>query len=205
MSIHSSMELFAHVRSAYVGRWLARLDELRQAGELVAIEPPLLGGGGAPVLNERGGFPYRADLLARTASGEPQQVSCVFPQVEVFAPVRFNHDGSLPLRVFPFFWTAAGVRAFGADAGQLRRHIAEWAARWFGLVDPRAVEAIEEADLHGVIHRVQYVEAECTADCIAVEVDLGSSHVEALMTLLDAIKVCGASEVRVGDPTLTAG
>ena len=126
-------------------------------------------------------------------------------KVEVFAPVRFNHDGSLPLRVFPFFWTAAGVRAFGADAGQLRRHIAEWAARWFGLVDPRAVEAIEEADLHGVIHRVQYVEAECTADCIAVEVDLGSSHVEALMTLLDAIKVCGASEVRVGDPTLTAG
>lgn len=202
MAIESSIDLFNHIRSEYIARWLSRVEEVRRSGALVAVEAPLLGSDGAPVPSERGGFPYRADLVARDAAGVPRQVSCIFSQVEKFKPVRFNHDGSLPLTVFPFFWTAVPVRVQGADNGGVRRHVAAWAERWYGLVDRGSVESIPEDGLHGVIHRLQYLEKECSRDCVAVEIDLGSAHIESLMTLLDGLKECGAREVRVGDPDL---
>lgn len=203
MKIESSIELFEHVRSEYVGRWLLRLGEVERTGTLVGIEAPMLAEGGGLATVERGGFPFRADLVARDASGVPRGVSCVFPQVVTFAPVRFNHDGSLPLLVSPFFWTAAPLRVLGGDAGELRHRIAAWASRWFGF-GGELVEAIPEQRLHGVIHRVQYLELECADECTVLEVDLGSAHVEALMTLLDVMKRCGAREVRLGDPELAA-
>jgi len=118
--------------------------------------------------------------------------------VVTFKPVRFNHDGTLPLQVFPFFWTAAALRVKGASPGAVRREVTSWANRWFDLVDTGQVEPVSEPDLHGVIHRLQYRDSECTWDVVAFEVDLGSAHIESLMTLLDATKRAGANEVTLG-------
>ncbi len=75
-----------------------------------------------------------------------------------------------------------------AASGSARQEVARWAERWFGLVDLSNIEPVSENDVHGVIHRIQYLESECTANAVAFEVDLGSAHIEALMTLLDALK-----------------
>lgn len=201
MTIESSVDLFSHIRSDYVGRWLNRIAEVKRSGDFVGAELEMRGAGGSPVLLERGGFPFLADIVARDA-GTSKGVSCIFSQVVTFEPVRFNHDGLLPLVVYPFFWTAVPLRIRGADIGAVRRRVARWAERWYGLTGTQPVEAIAEEGLRGVIHRVQYLEHECTPECVAIEVDLGSAHVEALMTLLDAMKACGAREVRLGDPDL---
>ena len=202
MAITSSMDLFSHIRAEYVGRWLARIEEVKQSGAFIGVESPLLGEGGVVVPMERGGFPFRADIVARNAEGTPKGVSCIFSQVEIFKPSRFTHDGTMPLMVFPFFWTAALLRVRGAAPGSVRQELARWAERWFGLVDLSNIEPVSEQDVHGVIHRIQYLESECTAETVAFEVDLGSAHVEALMTLLDALKGIGAKEVVLGDPSL---
>jgi hypothetical protein len=202
MAITSSMDLFNHVRTEYVSRWLARIEEVKQSGAFIGVESPLLGEGRVVVAQPRGGFPFRSDLVARDAEGIPKGVSCIFPHVVIFKPQRFTHDGTMPLVVFPFFWTAAPLRVRGAAAGAVRQELARWAARWFGLTDSSKLEPITEQGVHGVIHRVQYLEGECTTNLVAFEVDLGSAHIEALMTLLDALKAIGATEVLLGDASL---
>jgi hypothetical protein len=55
--------------------------------------------------------------------------------VVTFKRLRFNHDGAMPLLVFPFFWTAAALRVKGASPKLVRQEVA-WVRIFSGGVNP---------------------------------------------------------------------
>ena len=127
----------------------------------------------------------------------------VLTAIPTFKTVNFRHDGAMSLVVHPFPWNAVTVEVSGVVPTEVVRAIEVWAQQWFGLSQGFGErQAVDEVGVEGVIHRLQYIEGRCGPDRVTVDVDLGSAHIESLLSLLDALKVLGVKQVALGDQAL---
>jgi hypothetical protein len=187
----SLRDVLEPVRDVYVAELLEILaQELSRGGE-VEPEPMLRDVDGRLRRGGPLGLPSRGDFrVTRDGRTLPRRVgggAAVW-----FEPIACAIDDVATLRIAPFCWCSAEVRALRGAGGP------NWAPvrRWFlEAALPRFGE--ESPDLLGVVHRLEGPVEE--AGGWRFTVDLGSASVSGFAAMLEAFAQSGCPEIRVGE------
>jgi hypothetical protein len=139
-------------------------------------------------------WPMRHDLI-QLKNGEPGGVLVVQTEEAPTFKTFKTQWGDVPLYIEAFTWDQCVVRAQGLNDDGEWEELAEWYGKWFDLGGEKEPGA---DGLLGVIHAVFKPEIE--DDLATLDVDLGSSPVEALEELMDALAALGAQIIALGGP-----
>jgi hypothetical protein len=179
------------VRDLHVAALLEALArELGRGGDVEA-EPLERGADGLLRRTEPLNLPSRADLRSTRAG------RTLHPRVEggcgvAFDPVAGALDDLTWLRVTPFDWGAAEVRALRGPGGATWRPLRLWFLEW---LQPRYGD--ESPDLLGAVHRLHGPWEEPLG--WRFKVDFGSAPVAAFESMLEAFGRSGCAEIHVGE------
>ena len=184
-------DLLEPVRDVYVAELLETLArELARGGE-VDVEPLDRDPDGG--LRRAGplSLPSRTDFRV-TRGGRVLPLRAAGGGPLWFEPVSVAIEDRARIRVMPFCWCSAEVRAFRGAGGP------NWTPvrRWF-LESVLARFGEESPDLQGVAHRLDGPMEEPGGWRFTV--DLGSAPVPTLAAMLEAFAQSGCAEVRVGE------
>jgi hypothetical protein len=184
-------DLLEPVRDVYVAELLETLArELERGGEVDA-EPFERDPDGALRRSGPLMLPARSDFRV-TRGGRTLARRAPGAGAVRFEPLTGAIDDVATLRIMPFSWCAAEVRAFRGAGGP------NWAPvrLWF-LEAVLARFGEESPDLSGVVHRITGPTPEPGGWRFTV--DLGSASVACFAAMLEAFARTGCAEVRVGE------
>lgn len=126
-------KVFKDVREHYLQNYLSQIAIALAGGRLVATECFRKNMNGEVVAQDKGGFPFRADLVLRREDGSLAVESVLSEEMLGFSTLRVRHDSAIPLEIGPFVWNAALIEVTGLPPANVAQSVELWAARWFGL------------------------------------------------------------------------
>jgi hypothetical protein len=183
-------ELLSDVREHYVTLFELALQELREKGNTVLVEPPMLNAAGELAREGALNLPARYDLAVQ--EGDTASPSMFSPgRMLDFEPMEFQ-GGGLTLVIRPFSWDGVRIAIDGdpkAVAGAL--------ANWFD----NAVASPEGVDIDGVQHAAHFLSDPVVEGAASVvQADLGTADVDVLVDLFDRVRLAGATRVELSLP-----
>lgn len=184
------INLLSDIRANYVGQFELALQELREKGTIVLVEPPVLDAQGE--LAREGALELSARYDLAVQEGDSASPSMFSPgRMLDFQPISFQ-GGGLLIEIAPFSWDAVSLAIDGNPIS-----IAAALKGWF----ENAIGAPEGVDIDGLQHAAHFlsdlvVEGETsTAHC-----DLGTADVDVVIDLFDRIRLAGATRVELRLP-----
>ncbi len=181
-------KLLTSVREHYVGMFENALNELREKGHKLIIEPPMVDEAGdlarEGVLNagSRYDLAIEENGAATPSMFEPSKML-------KFEPVAF-HGGGLNIAISPFRWDGVTI-AIEGDPVKVAAVLADWFENALCAPDGIAEDGLQHA-AHFISDPV--VEGATTT----VQADLGTVDVDLVIYLIDQLRLAGASRVEVG-------
>lgn len=181
-------KLLTSVRDHYVGMFENALNELREKGHRLIIEPPMVDEAGE--LAREGVFNVgsRYDLaIEENGAATPSMFEP--SKMLKFEPVSL-HGGGLNISIAPFRWDGVTIAIHG-DPVKVAAVLAEWFEN--ALCAP---EGVAEEGLQHAAHFMSdpLVDGETTT----VQADLGTVDVDVVIYLIDQLRLAGAHRVEVG-------
>lgn len=168
----------------------AALEELRQKGHSLIVEPPMLNAAGE--LAREGALNLGARYDLAIIDGENATPSMFSPsRMLQFEPTSFA-GGGLSILLSPFRWDNARITIDGDPAA-----IASVLAEWFEQAIA-APEGVTGNGLQRVAHSLSGPLAEGGASQVVA--DLGTLDVHILVELFDRLREIGVSRVELGLP-----
>lgn len=183
--------LLTSIRATYVEQFDKALQELRDKGHAVIVEPPMLDERGElareGVLNLAGRYDFAVQ------DGESAGPSLFSPaRMLSFDPVGFQ-GGGLEIVVAPFSWDAVRIAIDGET-----KAIAAALGEWF----ENAIGAPEGVDVDGLQYAAHFLSDPDVAGGTSVcQADLGTADIEILIDLFDRLRLAGATRVELSLPT----
>ncbi len=183
-------DLLNDVRENYVQQFEQALDELREQGHSVIIEPPMLNEAGELAREGALNLGGRYDLAV--LEGETASPSMFSPgRMLDFDPVSFE-GGGLTIVIAPFPWDGASISIDGDPAA-----IAAALAQWF----ENAIGAPEGVDENGIQHAAHFLSDPVVEGITSlVQADFGTADVDVVIDLFDRMRLAGATRVELGMP-----
>jgi len=156
------------------------------------LEPALCNDAGEVVGEGQYDLPVRVDLVL-VEDTVPTEKVMVSPDKALSFTAFDAIVNGLPVRISPFGWDYAHVRAHTPDSSLDFGKLCAWFFGWFDIEDTHD----EDGDgLYGVVHYMS--DPKLTPSGFSFVVDLGSAPVDALVSLMAALKDMGATRVEVG-------
>jgi len=136
---------------------------------------------------------HRADMAADLdGKADVQEVN---PATHLrFEPFEVDIDKGVTAAMHPIVWNDVGIRS---NTKLPLEELEDWALRWLDLEDRHPAD---EHGLRGVIHAVSREDAPDGSTLL--EIDFGSSPVQALSELLELAFASGASHISIHSLTL---
>lgn len=183
-------DLLTHVRNHYVDMFEAALDELREKGHTLIIEPPVVDEAGQLVREGALNLGARYDLAL--VEGEGATPSAFSPSKMLNFTAEAFHGAGLDIVIAPFQWDNVRIAIDGEP-----KTIAVALTEWFeGALS--APSDIEEGGIQRAAHFLSDPDVEGRTSI--VQADFGTVEVHIVMALFDTLRLAGASRVEFGLP-----
>jgi hypothetical protein len=184
------VDLLTHVRNHYVDMFEAALDELREKGHTLIVEPPMVDEAGELVREGVLNLGARYDLAL--VEGEGATPSAFSPSRMLNFTAEAFHGAGLDIVVAPFQWDNVRIAIDGEP-----KAIAAALGEWFeGAI--AAPNDIEEGGIQRAAHFLSDPDVEGRTSI--VQADLGTVDVHIVMALFDHLRLAGAARVELGLP-----
>lgn len=182
--------LLGDIRDNYVGQFELALQELREKGTIVLVEPPVLNDAGELAREGMLDLGARYDLAVQ--EGDSASPSMFSPaRMLDFPPISFQ-GGGLLIEMAPFSWD--GVR-IAIDGNPMS--VAAALKGWF----ENAIGAPEGVDIDGLQHAAHFLsDPVVEGQTSVVQCDLGTADVDVVIDLFDRIRLAGATRVELSLP-----
>lgn len=183
-------DLLSSIRSHYVDQFQNALQELREGGHVVIIEPPVLNEAGE--LAREGALELASRFDLAVQDGDSASPSMFSPgKMLEFQPVGFV-GGGLSIAISPFSWDGVQLSIVGDPVA-----VATALAEWF----ENAVSAPEGVAEDAIQHAAHFLSDPVVAEGMSVaQADLGTVDVDVVVDLFDRLRHAGASRVELGLP-----
>lgn len=185
-------ELLDRIRSHFVERLMEAIEQQRSDDEVTIVHEPALRDGKGKIVSAGSlDTPSRIDIV-KVKDGEViDSLNVDTEDMLSFEPFEFTWPtNELEVAVEPFQWNWLQVQTTADPSGDDWRVLNEWFMKWFGENDP----AMDQ--LAGAVHFMD--DPAIDGSSIQLTIDMGTSPVEALEELLDALGTFGANEARIG-------
>lgn len=184
------VKMLTQVRDHYVDMFEAALQELREKGHTLIIEPPMVNESGQLAREGALNLGARHDLaLLEGDSATPSMFSP--SRMLRFEPESF-HGAGLNIVIAPFQWDNVRI-AIDGDPAAIAAALAEWFENAIGAPDGVKHDEIQRA-AHFLSDPV--VEGRTSL----VQADFGTADVHVVMALFDTLRLAGACRVEFGLP-----
>ena len=184
------VKMLTQVRDHYVDMFEAALQELREKGHTLIIEPPMVNAEGELAREGALNLGARHDLaLLEGDSATPSMFSP--SRMLRFEPESF-HGAGLNIVIAPFQWDNVRI-AIDGDPAAIAAALAEWFENAIGAPDGVKHDEIQRA-AHFLSDPV--VEGRTSL----VQADFGTADVHVVMALFDTLRLAGAYRVEFGLP-----
>jgi hypothetical protein len=184
------VKMLTQVRDHYVDMFEAALQELREKGHTLIIEPPMVNESGQLAREGALNLGARHDLaLLEGDSATPSMFSP--SRMLRFEPESF-HGAGLNIVIAPFQWDNVRI-AIDGDPAAIAAALAEWFENAIGAPDGVKHDEIQRA-AHFLSDPV--VEGRTSL----VQADFGTADVHVVMALFDTLRLAGAYRVEFGLP-----
>jgi hypothetical protein len=184
------VKMLTQVRDHYVDMFEAALQELREKGHTLIIEPPMVNEAGQLAREGALNLGARHDLaLLEGDSATPSMFSP--SRMLRFEPESF-HGAGLNIVIAPFQWDNVRI-AIDGDPAAIAAALAEWFENAIGAPDGVKHDEIQRA-AHFLSDPV--VEGRTSL----VQADFGTADVHVVMALFDTLRLAGAYRVEFGLP-----
>lgn len=183
-------DLLSSIRSHYVDQFQNALEELREGGHVVIIEPPVLNEAGELAREGALELASRYDLAVQ--DGDSASPSMFSPgKMLEFQPVGFE-GGGLSIAISPFSWDGVQLSIAGEQVA-----VATALAEWF----ENAVSAPEGVAEDAIQHAAHFLSDPVVVEGKSVaQADLGTVDVDVVVDLFDRLRFAGATRVELSLP-----
>ena len=183
-------ELISQVRTHYVGMFEGALAELREKGNKLIVEPPMVDEAGA--LARHGALNLGARYDLALVEGEGATPSAFSPSKMLNFTAEGFHGAGLDIVIAAFQWDNVRITIDGEP-----KAIAAALAEWFeGAI--AAPDDIKEDGIQRAAHFMS--DPEVDGRTSIVQADFGTVDAHIVMALFDALRLAGASRVELGLP-----
>ena len=172
-------------------RLLEIIAQQRTSGNATVVHEPVLRDGEGEVM--RSGpldIPMRVDIVLAKDGEVIDSINVDTEEMLSFEPFEFTWpDNGLAVRVEPFQWNWLQVQTTANPEPDHWHAIRDWYLKWVGEDDPTIDQVA------GAVHFLD--DPRVDGDAIQFTMDLGTSPVECLEELFDALGKFGAPTVRL--------
>lgn len=182
------VDLLTAIRTHYVGMYEAALEELRQKGHRLIIEPPMLNEAGELAREGALNLGARYDLAIQ--EGENATPSMFSPsRMLQFEPASFE-GGGLSIVLAPFQWDNVRM-AIDGDPAAIAGALTDWFEQAIAAPD-----SVKEDGLQLAAHFLS--DPVVAGGASLVMADLGTVEVHVLIELFDRLRDAGVSRIELG-------
>ncbi len=179
-------DLFEEIRSKYI----TTLEQALTNPDAVHVEPAFRNKDGTVAVEGRLALPYRADCIYKSGPNAGKSGRVDSTSHLMFDHIQFDLNGA-SIVISSFSWDWLTIKVAGISNETCDAALKHWFLRWF---DPDDQNKADSNGLFNVVHFMS--DPVSTSDgYYAVNIDLGSSPVDALNDLLFVLSDARASDI----------